>query len=88
MNGRPVRKGVDRAKAAAELQKTDGEMGEPTRLRTPVRYFSDGVTIAGKEFVESVFQTFRDRFGKRRKEGARRMRGGPEGMFVLRDLRG
>ena len=29
-----------------------------------------------------------ERFGKRRKEGARRMRGGPEGMFVLRDLRG
>ena len=88
VNGRPVRKGVDRAKAAAELEKTDGEMGELTLLRTRLRYFSDGVTMAGKEFVESVFQTSRDCSGKRRKEGARRMCEGRAGLFVLRDWRG
>jgi putative transposase len=87
-DGSPIRKGMDRQKAAEELERKDGELGALTLLKTRVRYFSDGVAIGGKEFVESVFQTFRDRFGKRRKEGARRMRGGPEGMFVLRDLRG
>jgi hypothetical protein len=46
------------------------------------------VAIDGKEFVESVFQTFGDRFGKRPIEEARLMVGGPAGLFALRDLRG
>ena len=67
---------------------TVGELGTVALLKTRVRYFSDGVAIGEREFVESVFEACRERFGKRRKEGARRMRGGPEGMFVLKDLRG
>jgi hypothetical protein len=86
-DGSPIRKGMVRQKATAELEKTDGELGAVALLKTRVRYFSDGVAIGGREFVESVFQACRGRFGKRRKEGARRMRGGPEGMFVLRDMR-
>jgi hypothetical protein len=68
----------------------DGQVGliQACFGKVRVRYFIDGLAIGGREFVESVFEACRDRFSKRRKEGARRMRGGPEGLFVLRDLRG
>ena len=57
-------------------------------LRVRVRYFSDGLVLGGRGFVEEVFEGNRDRFGPRRKSGARRMRGADWGeLFVLRDLR-
>jgi hypothetical protein len=38
--------------------------------------------------VESIFRAYRDRFGPKRKTGARRLRGLAEaGLFALRDLR-
>jgi hypothetical protein len=44
-------------------------------LRCRVRYFSDGAVICGKAFVEEMFAAFRDRFGPKREDGARSMRG-------------
>ena len=44
-------------------------------MRCKVRYFSDGAVIGGKAFVEEMFAAFRDRFGPKRKDGARPMRG-------------
>ena len=41
-------------------------------LRCRVRYFSDGVVLGSREFVESVFTVHRDQFGVKRKTGARR----------------
>lgn len=38
-----------------------------------VRYFTAGVAIGSKLFVENVFAAFRDRFGSRRQTGARRI---------------
>lgn len=40
-----------------------------------VRYFTDGVAIGSRDFVNGVFESCRDRFGPRRKDGARPMRG-------------
>jgi hypothetical protein len=62
-------------------------MGEVLRLR--VRYFTDGVALGTRGYVEEVFKEFRDRFGSKRKTGARRMRGlGALGDLVtMRDLR-
>ena len=42
--------------------------------RCKVRYFTDGVALGTKEFINSVFQSERHRFGSKRETGARRMR--------------
>ncbi len=55
---------------------TGGELTTAEALRVRVRYFSDGMALGSKEFVNSVFSEFRDRFGERRKTGARKLRGG------------
>ena len=60
-------------------------VGEVLRLR--IRYMNDGVVLGSKGFVNEVFQEFRDRFGARRKTGARAIRGmGLDGMSTMRDL--
>ncbi len=60
-------------------------------LRHRVRYFTDGVVIGGKEFVNAVFSGARERFPSARKDGARRMRGAGSAaagrLWSLRDLR-
>ena len=62
-------------------------LGQVLRLR--VRYFSDGVAIGSKSFVEGVFRENRKKFGSKRKDGARVIREAPEaGLFSLRGLRG
>jgi REP element-mobilizing transposase RayT len=56
-------------------------------LRRRVRYFSDGMVVGSREFVEGVFGKNRDLFGKKRKSGARVMReleGGE--LFTMRNL--
>jgi hypothetical protein len=57
-------------------------------LRHRVRYFTDGVVIGSKEFVDGLFTQCRERFGPRRKTGARQMRGRAAGqLWSARDLR-
>jgi putative transposase len=38
-----------------------------------VRYFTDGVALGTKDFVEAVFTNERSRFGPKRKTGSRRL---------------
>jgi hypothetical protein len=60
-------------------------------LRCRVRYFTDGMVIGSKEFVNEAFAGARERFTAKRKDGARRMKGsGAAASGVLwsaRDLR-
>jgi len=91
MNGETVtRAGFSRAQVE-EVLKRGGRLGLADILRCHVRYFHDGMAIGGREFVESVFRTFRHtHFGPARKTGARNMRGsdwGGEKIFSARDLR-
>jgi hypothetical protein len=77
---------------ALEVLKQGGKLSEADYLRCKVRYFSDGAVIGGKAFVEEMFAAFRDRFGPKRKDGARPLRGlapsSPEGpLFNFRQLR-
>lgn len=59
----------------------------PELLRCRVRYFSDGVAVGSRLFVEQVFRENRRAFGARRKTGARKMIGGDwNGLFNLRSL--
>ncbi len=55
---------------------------------------TDGAVIGSKEFVDSLFTQCRDRFGPKRKTGARKMRGKAAGasgaaelLWSARDLR-
>ena len=76
--GRVVRKGI----AAAEVDKvleSNGRLPLPQVLRCRVRYFTDGMAIGGKAFVERVFNENRGLFGPKRKDGARKMRFGEWG---------
>ena len=60
-------------------------------LRCRVRYFTDGVVIGSKGFVDDAFEAARERFSERRKDGARRMRGSGKAaagmLWSVRDLR-
>jgi putative transposase len=62
-------------------------MGQVLRLR--VRYFTDGVVLGSRNYVNGVFAEFRDRFGPRRRSGARRLRGldALGDLATMRDLR-
>ena len=70
-----------------EMEK-GGEVPVAEALRCRVRYFTDGAVLGSREYVEHVYQEFRDQFGQKRKSGPRRMKGSDwEGLMVLRDLR-
>jgi hypothetical protein len=60
-------------------------------LRCRVRYFTDGAVIGSKVFVNEAFANARERFGAKRRDGARRMRGEAAAaarlLWSLRDLR-
>ena len=51
------------------------DLGMAKMLRCRVRYFTDGAVIGSKEFVNEAFASARERFGPKRKDGARAMRG-------------
>jgi hypothetical protein len=67
----------------------DLEMAKMLRCR--IRYFTDGAVIGSKEFVNEAFASARDRFGPKRKDGARKMKGDAaaanRALWSLRDLR-
>ncbi|MEX1115419.1 MAG: transposase, partial [Akkermansiaceae bacterium] len=67
------------------------DMGMAKMLHCRVRYFTDGAVIGSKEFVNEAFANARGRFGTKRKDGARAMKGSGKGakgvLWSMRDLR-
>ena len=65
--------------------------GLGSMLRGRVRYFTDGAVIGSKGFVNEAFAASRERFGARRKDGARKLKGAGRAaaglLWSLRDLR-
>ena len=51
-----------------------GELSLAEVLRLRVRHLSDGVAIGTKAFVNEVFTLHREKFGPKRKDGARPIR--------------
>jgi REP element-mobilizing transposase RayT len=74
-----------------EIEKVVSEGGILTMgeiLKCRVRYFSDGMVLGSKEFVDTVFQKHRHMFGAKRTSGARPMRWADwQGLCTIRDLR-
>src|SRR5574341_386779 len=85
--GEPEPAGFSREKVAAVIaQRGRVPLAEYLRLR--VRYFADGLVLGSRGFVDAIFVAFRERFGARRQDGARRMRGvASDQLYALRDLR-
>jgi hypothetical protein len=79
---------VDPEEIRREL-KREGELTLGQVLRLRVRYFTDGVVLGSRNYVNGAFAEYRDRFGPRRKTGARRLRGLPAlgELATMRDLR-
>jgi putative transposase len=101
---RPGRVEVSRAakalgqttKNSAELLESEDnetvlkDLGMAKLLRCRIRYFTDGAVIGSKDFVNEAFANARERFGPKRKDGARKMRGAGAAasgiLWSLRDL--
>ena len=67
------------------------DLGMAAMLLHRVRYFTDGAVIGSRAFVNEAFANARARFGPRRKDGARKLRGGAAAaagvLWSARDLR-
>lgn len=84
--GKLVRGALSR-EAAVKVLEEKGRLPAQDYVRCRVRYFCDGAVLGTREFVEEMFGVYRGWFGKKRKDGARRMRGIEEELYTMRDLR-
>ncbi|NCD34324.1 MAG: chemotaxis protein CheW [Spartobacteria bacterium] len=62
------------------------ELTQFERLLCRCRYFTDGRIIGCKTFIEDFFQANRHLFGEKRVTGARKVKGGWDDLFAIRDL--
>jgi len=87
--GTHTKKGRKVAEAKIEkVLEAGGKLSKAELMHCRVRYFSDGVVLGSKAFVENVFVAHRGEFGLRRKTGARKPRFGQWGdLCTMRDLR-
>jgi putative transposase len=77
-----------REKQIAKVLEAGGKLSKAELLHCRVRYFSDGVVLGSKAFVEDVFEAHREEFGLKRKTGARKPKHGQWGdLCTMRDLR-
>ncbi len=76
---------------SADNETVLNDPGIAKMLRCRIRYFTDGAVIGSKEFVNEAFVSARERFGTKRKDGARAMRGSAKDvkglLWSARDLR-
>jgi len=93
-----VRGGVSGSSQKKELSREQikrvlergGELSVGEVLRLRIRHMTDGVVLGSKGFVDAVWLAHRERFGSKRRSGARPIRGGGAplaGVSTLRDLR-
>ncbi len=84
--GRAIRPGISR-EALQEVIDQVGRLSATQVLHCKVRYFTDGVCLGSRVFVENVFTRYREHFSPKRKRGAAPMRGADwGGLCTLRRL--
>jgi putative transposase len=87
LDGRQIRRGFTKAQVE-EVLRAGGKLPMHELLRCRVRYFSDGLVLGSREFVEETFDRYRAQFGENRRDGARRMQHADwGGLCTMRDLR-
>lgn len=85
-NEKVLRPGVTAESARAVLA-ARGKLTTAELVRLRVRYFSDGVVLGSKEFVESIFEAQREQFSPKRKQAGHRMLQSEAPFYTLRQLR-
>ena len=86
-DGKPIRAGFSPEEVQRVLDE-DGKVHLHEALRCRVRYLTDGVALGRREFVEKIFRKHREKFGHKRRTGARPMKHANwDGLCTLRDLR-
>ena len=81
-----LKRGMTREEVQA-VWDAGGTLSQPELLRCKVRYFSDGVVLGSKAFVDEFFESKRAYFSKDRASGSRRLRCGQWGdLRCVRDL--
>jgi REP element-mobilizing transposase RayT len=84
--GGSKRAGIPAGTSAAEKQRK-GKLSRATLLRCRVRYFSDGLVLGTKSYVDGVFEKYRGQFGPKRTSGARALREDAQhSLFTARQL--
>ena len=87
VSGRSEKAVLDRKQIMRVLAE-GGELSPAQVLRLRLRHMTDGVVLGSKAFVNEMFALHREKFGAKRQNGARPIRGVPlSGLSVLRDLR-
>lgn len=85
-NENVVRRGVS-VESARTVLAEKGKLSPVELVRLRVRYFTDGLVLGSKEFVEGIFEAQREQFGPKRKQGGRRMTESEAPFYTLRHLR-
>jgi len=85
-----VRKGFKRAQVAKVLEQ-GGKLSFGEALHSKMRYLSDGLVFGRRVFVDGIFKKAKNRFGEKRKTGARPMKevgwkGKSKALFTMRAL--
>ncbi len=76
------------AESVAEVLERDGKLPLHQLLLCRVRYFTDGLVLGGRAFVDAVYEANRDQFPDGRSSGSRPLRHGEwGGLCSVRDLR-
>ena len=70
-----LRKGIN-PEVVEQVRAQGGKLTLAETLRCRVKYFTRGVALGRREFIDGFFDARRDRFGSRRTKGAKPMRGG------------
>ncbi|CAN5339023.1 hypothetical protein BH23VER1_BH23VER1_02860 [soil metagenome] len=87
-SGAVVRHGVSE-EAAREVEEAGGALSLQALLRCRVRYMTEGAALGSREFLERLLEGRPEFFGRRRKSGGTKMRGGDwGGLCAVRDLKG
>ncbi len=81
-----VERGVTAEEARAVLR-GKGRLSTAELVRLRVRYFSDGLVLGSREFVEAAFAGNRGQFGPKRRSGARRVTESESPLYAIRRLR-
>jgi hypothetical protein len=76
------------ADAQKVVEQQKGELSPQERLRCKIRYFSDGVILGSRSFVESHCEQLKKKIGYKRKSGPTALKIlGPAALWVFRNLR-
>jgi hypothetical protein len=84
--GAGTKAGFSNKASAAEKQRL-GKLSRGALLRCRVRYFTDGLVLGSKSYVDGVFEQYRGHFAPQRTSGARALREDAHGsLFTARQL--